>query len=102
MADHKTTDGARPVVVVRDVALALAFVRARLPDQVDRAAARKERLEAIPGVVPNLKQRIAGCVFASRCASARDLCRHVAPALEEKAPAHFAACHFAAKAMVAA
>jgi peptide/nickel transport system ATP-binding protein len=53
-------------------------------------------------VVPNLKQRIAGCVFASRCASVRDLCRHVAPALEEKAPAHFAACHFAAKAMVAA
>ena len=65
-------------------------------------AATPTRLAEIPGVVPNLKQRIAGCVFASRCAFARDLCRHVAPALEEKAPAHFAACHFAAKAMVAA
>jgi peptide/nickel transport system ATP-binding protein len=65
-------------------------------------AATQARLAEIPGVVPNLKQRIAGCVFASRCASVRDLCRHVAPALEEKAPAHFAACHFAAKAMVAA
>src|SRR6516164_7866313 len=65
-------------------------------------AATQTRLAEIPGVVPNLKQRIAGCVFASRCAFARDLCRHVAPALEEKAPAHFAACHFAAKAMVAA
>jgi peptide/nickel transport system ATP-binding protein len=52
--------------------------------------------------VPSLKQRIAGCIFASRCAFARDLCRRVAPALEEKAPAHFAACHFAAKATVAA
>ena len=65
-------------------------------------AATQTRLAEIPGVVPNLKQRIAGCVFASRCAFARDLCRHVAPALEEKAPAHFAACHFAARATVAA
>ena len=65
-------------------------------------ATAQTRLAEIPGVVPNLKQRIAGCVFASRCAFARDLCRHVAPALEEKAPAHFAACHFAAKATVAA
>ena len=65
-------------------------------------AAAQTRLAEIPGVVPSLKQRIAGCVFASRCAFARDLCRRVTPALEEKAPAHFAACHFAAKAMVAA
>ena len=64
--------------------------------------AAQTRLAEIPGVVPSLKQRIAGCVFASRCAFARDLCRRVAPALEEKAPAHFAACHFAAKATVAA
>jgi len=65
-------------------------------------AAAQTRLAEIPGVVPSLKQRIAGCVFASRCAFARDLCRRVAPALEEKAPAHFAACHFAAKETVAA
>jgi peptide/nickel transport system ATP-binding protein len=60
------------------------------------------RLAEIPGVVPSLKQRIAGCVFASRCAFARDICRHVAPALEEKAAGHFAACHFAPREMVAA
>jgi peptide/nickel transport system ATP-binding protein len=65
-------------------------------------AVAQTRLAEIPGVVPSLKQRIAGCVFASRCALAADLCRRVAPALEEKAPAHFAACHFAAKATVAA
>ncbi|HEY7248445.1 MAG TPA: ABC transporter ATP-binding protein [Xanthobacteraceae bacterium] len=60
------------------------------------------RLAEIRGVVPNLKQRIAGCVFASRCASARDICRRIPPALELKAPGHLAACHFAPKAMAAA
>src|SRR3984957_18065222 len=56
------------------------------------------RLVEIPGSVPSLKQRIAGCVFASRCTQATDLCRTVAPALEEKAPRHWAACHFAVRA----
>ena len=65
-------------------------------------AARGTKLAEIPGVVPSLKERIAGCVFASRCAFARELCRRVAPVLEEKAPGHFAACHFAAKVTVAA
>ena len=60
------------------------------------------RLAEIPGVVPSLKQRISGCVFAGRCAFATDLCRQVAPALETKAPNHLAACHYAAKASVAA
>ena len=60
------------------------------------------RLAEIPGVVPNLKQRIDGCVFASRCHLATDLCRAVAPALEAKASGHFAACHFAPKAVAAA
>jgi peptide/nickel transport system ATP-binding protein len=53
------------------------------------------RLAEIPGVVPDLKLRIPGCVFASRCALATDLCRQVAPDLETKAPGHRAACHFA-------
>jgi peptide/nickel transport system ATP-binding protein len=55
----------------------------------------ENRLAEIPGVVPSLKQRIPGCVFASRCAQATDLCRQVAPELETKAPGHRAACHFA-------
>jgi peptide/nickel transport system ATP-binding protein len=53
------------------------------------------RLAEIPGQVPNLKQRIAGCVFAGRCGLASNLCRTIAPALEAKAPQHLAACHFA-------
>jgi peptide/nickel transport system ATP-binding protein len=60
------------------------------------------RLAEIPGRVPSLKQRIEGCVFASRCTFATDLCRQVAPALEAKAHRHFAACHYASKAAVAA
>ncbi len=53
------------------------------------------RLQEIPGLVPSLKQKIPGCVFASRCPHATDLCVKVAPALEEKAPGHVAACHYA-------
>jgi peptide/nickel transport system ATP-binding protein len=60
------------------------------------------KLAEIPGVVPSLKQRIPGCVFASRCSIATDLCRQSAPALEIKAPAHFAACHYAPKEALAA
>ena len=55
------------------------------------------RLAEIPGLVPSLKHRIKGCVFASRCAHATELCHQVAPALESKAPGHLAACHYALK-----
>jgi peptide/nickel transport system ATP-binding protein len=60
------------------------------------------RLAEIPGLVPSLKERIEGCVFASRCALATDLCRHAMPPLESKAPGHFAACHYAPREEVAA
>jgi peptide/nickel transport system ATP-binding protein len=60
------------------------------------------RLAEIPGLVPSLTRRIEGCVFASRCPIATDLCRQVAPALETKARKHLAACHYAAKEAVAA
>ncbi len=60
------------------------------------------RLAEIPGLVPSLKTRLDGCVFASRCPHATNLCRKVAPALEAKAPAHVAACHYATKDALAA
>jgi peptide/nickel transport system ATP-binding protein len=53
------------------------------------------RLAEIPGLVPSLKERIAGCVFAPRCVLATDLCRQVAPPLERKAEGHLVACHHA-------
>jgi peptide/nickel transport system ATP-binding protein len=60
------------------------------------------RLAEIPGVVPSLKERVPGCVFAGRCALATDLCRQAAPALELKAAGHLAACHYAPKEALAA
>jgi peptide/nickel transport system ATP-binding protein len=57
--------------------------------------AERGRLTEIPGTVPSLKQRIDGCLFASRCAEATDLCRRAMPALEPKAAQHLAACHHA-------
>ena len=60
------------------------------------------RLQEIPGLVPSLKRKLDGCVFASRCSYATDLCRTVAPALEDKAEGHIAACHYAIKEAVAA
>ena len=50
------------------------------------------RLAEIPGVVPSLREPIVGCAFAPRCAYATGRCRIEAPALETKAPGHFAAC----------
>jgi peptide/nickel transport system ATP-binding protein len=60
------------------------------------------KLAEIPGQVPSLKERIPGCVFASRCALATEICRQLAPALEAKAPGHVAACHYAVREAVAA
>ena len=60
------------------------------------------RLSEIPGMVPSLKGRIDGCVFAGRCPDVTEICRTYAPALELKAPAHLAACHYAAKDALAA
>ncbi|MCI0753180.1 ABC transporter ATP-binding protein [Teichococcus vastitatis] len=61
-----------------------------------------ERLAEIPGLVPSLKEKIQGCVFASRCPKMTELCREVPPALEEKAPHHVAACHYAEREAIAA
>jgi peptide/nickel transport system ATP-binding protein len=57
----------------------------------------KTRLAEIPGLVPNLQERITGCIFAGRCPEVTNLCRAASPALEEKAPGHVAACHYAPK-----
>ena len=65
-------------------------------------AGTQSKLAEIPGLVPSLKERIPGCVFAGRCALATELCRELAPALETKAPGHVAACHYAAREAVAA
>jgi peptide/nickel transport system ATP-binding protein len=59
--------------------------------RIDLAATRKERLEAIPGVVPSLLDPAPGCRFAPRCAHAREECR-ATPALREIGAGHKVAC----------
>ena len=55
----------------------------------------RSKLTEIQGQVPSLRSVIVGCAFAGRCPMATDTCRRVAPAVEEKTPGHFAACHYA-------
>ncbi len=62
-------------------------------------ATGRSKLAEIPGQVPSLRSRIVGCPFASRCLSATDTCREVAPAFEQKRPGHGVACHYAEYAM---
>jgi len=57
----------------------------------------RSKLTEIPGQVPSLRSQIVGCAFAGRCSIAVDACRTIAPAVEQKRPGHFAACHLAEK-----
>ncbi len=53
------------------------------------------KLAEIPGLVPSLRHKIVGCAFAGRCPKVTDHCRRIAPPVEEKAPGHYVACHYA-------
>ena len=57
-----------------------------------RLGTRSERLAAIPGHMPPLGALPSGCAFRDRCALATAECAARRPPLEEKAPAHRAAC----------
>jgi peptide/nickel transport system ATP-binding protein len=50
------------------------------------------RLAEIPGMVPSLREPIAGCAFATRCPFAVERCRVEVPPLEAKAEGHSVAC----------
>ena len=54
----------------------------------------KERLDTIPGIVPNMFDLPSGCYFSPRCSRAQERCRREAPQLREVARRHCAACHF--------
>jgi peptide/nickel transport system ATP-binding protein len=58
---------------------------------------RKRRLSEIPGIVPNLRDPIAGCAFAPRCAHATDRCRAEAPPIRPLEGSHLVACWEAEK-----
>lgn len=52
----------------------------------------KSRLEAIPGIVPNLLQLPKGCRFQDRCSLVGSDCREAEPELKPVAPGHLARC----------
>lgn len=53
------------------------------------------RMSFIPGRVPSLTSRHAGCPFASRCALVEPRCHQEVPPLRELEPGHWVACHLA-------
>ena len=52
-----------------------------------------DQLASIPGQVPDLRRRPAGCPFHPRCEHAQGICREVVPQLAEAATQHTVACH---------
>jgi oligopeptide/dipeptide ABC transporter ATP-binding protein len=52
-----------------------------------------ERLDTIPGSVPNLIYPPSGCRFNPRCSKAMDVCRREKPKMAEPEKGHFVACH---------
>jgi len=52
-----------------------------------------ERLDAIPGTVPNLITPPGGCRFHPRCPFAKEICKKKVPELKEIEDGHFVACH---------
>ena len=63
-----------------------------IPRLDEAATGKRPRLAEIPGIVPNLHNLPAGCVFAPRCTFASDQCWQEYPPYEEKLPGHWAAC----------
>ncbi len=53
----------------------------------------REKLDVIPGRVPDLVSRPAGCSFRERCARERDVCRDVDPRLSPAGGGRAVACH---------
>ncbi|NUN48655.1 MAG: ABC transporter ATP-binding protein [Candidatus Brocadiae bacterium] len=58
-----------------------------------RMGEKRDRLEAIPGSVPNPLAFPAGCRFHPRCPKVEPRCSQDFPALREVRPGHWAACH---------
>ncbi|MCC7428091.1 MAG: ABC transporter ATP-binding protein [Alphaproteobacteria bacterium] len=65
-----------------------------LLNAIPRRTDKRQRLVSLPGGLPDLSQAITGCVFAPRCALARDRCRDEAPALARLEGGHLSRCHF--------
>lgn len=68
------------------------YTQALMRSVPDPRRGRRQRLPEIPGIVPSLRESIAGCSFAPRCPFAIGICREKMPTLREVGPGHAAAC----------
>jgi peptide/nickel transport system ATP-binding protein len=55
---------------------------------------REDRLDTIPGFLPQLGASLPGCVFTDRCGLAEEICREQEPPLHRVGPGHASRCHF--------
>jgi peptide/nickel transport system ATP-binding protein len=67
---------------------------------IPRGGLRKDRdrLDTIPGYLPQLGAPLPGCVFADRCGLAKEICRTDEPPFHPVGGGHFSRCHFHDKA----
>ena len=63
-----------------------------LMNSVPGATGKKDRLDAIPGIVPSPLDWPSGCRFRTRCTRADDSCAAQQPELLEVEPGHWVAC----------
>lgn len=65
-----------------------------LDSQITENVSSENKLSAIPGAPPDLRQKFAGCPFAPRCPYAQDVCFNKEPEMREIKEGHFTSCHF--------
>jgi peptide/nickel transport system ATP-binding protein len=67
---------------------------------IPRGGLRKDRdrLDTIPGYLPQLGAPLPGCVFAERCGLAKEICHEEEPPFHPVGGGHFSRCHFHEKA----
>jgi peptide/nickel transport system ATP-binding protein len=67
---------------------------------IPRGGLRKDRdrLDTIPGYLPQLGAHLPGCVFADRCGLVKEICRTDEPPLHPLGNGHSSRCHFHDKA----
>ena len=54
----------------------------------------KDRLDFIPGMVPNMFELPQGCYFAPRCKYCQEICNREQPQMQDLGNEHRVACHF--------
>lgn len=68
-----------------------------LDSQITSDMTDEEKLSAIPGSPPDLREEMPGCHFAARCPYANEICFSKKPESIEVETGHFVACHFQTK-----